>query len=211
MIYGLYLSATGVLTNSHRQDVIANNLANAETVGFKRSLALFQQRRTEAQDSGKFGETNSTLDKIGGGLLLAPTAVDQTQGTPEPSGNNLDVAILGSGYFTVQSGDQTRLTRDGQFMTDRAGWLTLADGSGNRVLDEKGKPIAIKDVPSSQVSIDKDGTITAAGQAVARIGMVDVPDKTQLVQQGGTLMSYPDMKQLTAASGTMQSGFIERS
>jgi flagellar basal-body rod protein FlgF len=211
MIYGLYLSATGVLTNSYRQDVIANNLANSETVGFKRSLALFQQRRTEAQSSGKNGQTDSLLEGMGGGLLLAPTAVDRTEGSLESTGNNLDVAIHGSGYFMVQNGKNTDLTRNGQFMTDREGTLILADGSGHPVLDSDGKTIQLKDVPASAVAIDKDGTISAGGQIVDHLGLVDVPDEKKLTQQGGTLMSYPNMKELTPGSGTLASGFIERS
>src|ERR1043165_5413396 len=122
MNYGLYLSATGVLTNSHRQDVIANNLANSETVGFKRNLALFQQRRTEADSQGAAGlsdQTDPLLEKIGGGLLLSPTYVDHSQGTLEQTGQNLDVAIHGDGFFAVQDGKQTRLTRDGRFLVDQ--------------------------------------------------------------------------------------------
>jgi len=131
VIYGLYLSATGVLTNSYRQDVIANNLANAQTVGFKRSLALFQQRRTEAQspDAADLSDqTDPLLEHIGGGLLLAPTAIDHSQGTLEQTGQNLDLAIHGDGFFAVQDGKQTRLTRDGRFLVDSDGHLILGDG-----------------------------------------------------------------------------------
>src|SRR3954469_11718253 len=122
MIYGLYLSATGVMTSSYRQDVIANNLANSETVGFKRDLALFQERRTEAQSGSNHScWSNPDLENLGGGLLATPTAVDDKQGELEPTGNNLDVAILGRGYFSVDAGARGRmLTRDGQFMVNRA-------------------------------------------------------------------------------------------
>ena len=72
MIYGLYLSASGVLTNSYRQDVIANNIANAETVGFKKDLSILQQRPTAAQQLGRWNQTDPALEPIGGGLLLAP-------------------------------------------------------------------------------------------------------------------------------------------
>src|SRR3954454_7131920 len=88
MIYGLYLSATGVMANAHRQDVIANNLANSETVGFKRDVTSFQERLTEAQ--AQRGPTNPLLENIGGGLLVHPTAIDFTQGELETTGNNLD-------------------------------------------------------------------------------------------------------------------------
>src|SRR5215831_18455464 len=114
MLYGLYLSATGVMTSSYRQDVIANNLANSETTGFKRDLALFQERSTEAQAN----------------------PIDVHQGELEPSTNPLDVALVGRGYFAVQGQDGMKLTRDGQFMADRAGRLMLTNGDGGqRVLD----------------------------------------------------------------------------
>src|SRR5262245_29805113 len=102
MIYGLYLSATGVLTNSYRQDVIANNLANAETVGFKKDLALFKERLTEAQQQRLAPNSiNLGMEPIGGGVLASPTLVDSTQGELEPTGSPLDVAIEGEGYFMV--------------------------------------------------------------------------------------------------------------
>jgi flagellar basal-body rod protein FlgF len=212
MIYGLYLSATGVLTNSYRQDVIANNLANSETVGFKRSLAIFQQRRTEAQQRGRLSDSDPMLESIGGGTLVSPTYVDRTQGDLDETGSNLDVAVHGEGFFAVKTGNATQLTRNGRFLINREGALVLSDGEGSRVLDDKGKPIELPQVPASQISIGPDGTISASGEIVARLGLFDVPDKTQLAQAGGTLLRYSgDAKKLPQASGTLQSGFLERS
>jgi flagellar basal body rod protein FlgG len=216
MIYGLYLSATGVLTNSYRQDVIANNLANAETVGFKRSLALFRERRTEAQQMGQTTSTNKLLEPIGGGTLLAPTYVDHSQGHLEDTNNTLDAAILGRGYFAVQTGsgpDGMRLTRNGQFMTDRAGNLILSDGSGHKVLDFQGKTINLGNIPADRLSIRPDGTICANEQPVAKLALLDVPDETLLRSQGSTLLSYPgNISALpTARDATVQNKFIEGS
>jgi len=115
MNYGLYLSAMGVLANSQRQDVIANNLANSETIGFKKDLALFQQQRTEAQISGHRRESNDLLEPLGGGLVPTGTTLDLSQGPIEATGNPLDVAIAGDGYFAVRSGDRMMLTRAGRF------------------------------------------------------------------------------------------------
>src|SRR5689334_2619038 len=103
MNYGLYLSAMGVLANSQRQDVIANNLANSETIGFKKDLALFQQQRTEAQISGHRRQSNDLLEPLGGGLVPTGTTLDLSQGPIEATGNPLDVAITGDGYFAVRS------------------------------------------------------------------------------------------------------------
>jgi flagellar basal body rod protein FlgG len=214
--YGLYLSATGVLTNSYRQDVIANNLANSQTVGFKRSLALFQQRRTEAQTLGQTNITDTTdptLEQIGGGLILAPTHVDHSQGLLEKTEMNLDVAIHGRGFFAVNDGKgQQRLTRNGRFMVDGQGSLILADGSKHRVLDDRMQPIEIGPVPASAIEIESDGTLMIGGEARGRVGLFDVPDQKLLTLRGQNLLGYPDMKKLTAATaGTIQRGFVENS
>ena len=144
MNYGLYLSASGVMANSYRQDVIANNLANSETVGFKRDLALFQERRTAFQERGGSGWSDPLLEHIGGGILATPTVVDTHQGDLEPTANPLDVAIQGNGYFAVSDGQEKHLTRDGRFMMNSAGELILSTEQGNHILDEKGKPIKLR-------------------------------------------------------------------
>src|SRR5205823_5332257 len=136
------LSAAGVMTNSYRQDVIANNIANAETVGFKRDLALFQQRRTEMQESGApSSRSNALLEALGGGVLLSPTQMDREQGILEQTGRNLDVAIRGEGYYTVSNGDKTNLTRDGRFKINSRGHLAMEINQNEELLDIKGKPI----------------------------------------------------------------------
>jgi flagellar basal body rod protein FlgG len=213
VIYGLYQSATGVLTNSYRQDVIANNLANAETVGFKRNLPLFHERLAEAIAARGAGPRSSDpmLDLIGGGLLVSPTAVDTSQGDLEATGNPLDIAIMGSGFFAVQDGTETRLTRDGRFMIDRAGNLVMANGSGNRVLDDRGRPIQIDAALAPQLVITDDGQISANGAPLARLGLFDVPNPAQLAKRGGTLLSYPESAEYKPATGVLQSGFVERS
>ncbi len=209
MIYGLYLSAAGVMANSYRQDSLANNLANAETVGYKRDLALFQERLTAAQEMRpRAGWSDPMLDNIGGGLFASPTAVDTNPGELEPTGNKLDVAIDGIGYFGVNDKGDMRLTRDGRFSVDRTGALVLANGSGQPVLDVKQRPIVLD--PRADTEIAEDGVITQNGQPVARIGLFEVPDSTKLSKQGGNLLAYPDMNDLRGGVGFMRSGFVER-
>ncbi len=210
MIYGLYLSAAGIMTNSHRQDVIANNLANAETVGFKKNLAIFQQRPTELQErGGPVSLSNPNLEKLGGGILVSPTAIDHSQGELEPTANPLDVGIIGQGYFAVNDHGQTRLTRDGRFMMDANGQLVMANGSGQAVLDTKGKPIVLN--TAARTHISSDGQITQDGKPMARIGLFNVPDPKQLTKAGDNLLNYPDSRQLTPSTAKLQSKFLERS
>ena len=88
MNYGLYLSASGVLTNTYRQDVFANNLANVETPGFKPDLPSIRQRDPEAiEDNLGFQGSNELLDRLGGGVLAGQQRINFNQGTLRPTGN----------------------------------------------------------------------------------------------------------------------------
>ena len=207
MLYGLYLSATGVVTSSYKQDVVANNLANSESVGFKRDLPMFQERLTEAAARRQPGASNPLLEKLGGGLFASPTRFDPRQGELEMTGNALDVAIEGSGFFAVQDGGGSRLTRNGQFAVDRKGRLILANGEGQAVLDPAGKPVLL--APGLPTTIARDGTITQAGQPVGRVGFFDVPDPKRLIKQGGSLMAHPGQS-LVPGAGSLRSEFVER-
>jgi flagellar hook-basal body protein len=163
MLYGLYLSATGVMTNSYRQDVIANNLANAQTVGFKKDLTLFKERPTASEESPAHADwTDPLMDKMGGGTFAMPISVDTTQGELQHTGSNLDTAIDGDGYFAVDANGKQRLTRNGEFLIDRDGNLVLADGRGEKVLDPSGKPIQL-DSSAANVT-DRPGRPDHAGR-----------------------------------------------
>jgi flagellar basal body rod protein FlgG len=211
MIYGMYLSATGVITSAYRQDLIANNLANSETTGFKRDLATFYQRPTADQEMPlKVGLSNKMLDKIGGGTFASPNQLDTSQGTLEATGNNLDLAIFGPGYFTVGGRDgQPRLTRDGRFRLDSSGKLTLSTDQANPVLNSKGEPIVLN--PALPTRIDETGQVLQAEQPVAKLGMVDVADPSHLHKEGGSLLSYPDSVTALPTGTTIKSGFTEGS
>lgn len=212
MNYGLYLSATGIMASSYKQDVIANNLANSETTGFKRDLALFRERQTAAQENGGLGSdaTNPLLENLTGGMFAAPTLVDHSQGDLEPTGRALDCAIEGSGYFLVDDHGTQRLTRAGQFQTDAAGNLILANSDGQKVLDPDRKPIVVD--RNRPVAIGSDGTITQDGKAVARVGVFDVPDPSKITKHGGLLLDYPDTASVRpSATSSVHGGFLERS
>jgi flagellar basal body rod protein FlgG len=212
MNYGLYLSATGIMASAYRQDVIANNLANSETTGFKRDLALFRERRTESQERGGIDPdaSNPLLEDLTGGTLAAPTLIDRSQGDLEATGNSSDCAIEGTGYFMVDDNGTQRLTRNGQFITDAAGNLIVANSVGQRVLGPDRKPITLQ--PNAPIAVGKDGTVTQNGAAVARVGLFDVPDLDRLTKHGGTMLDYPDMDSVrTADTSVIHGGFIERS
>jgi flagellar basal-body rod protein FlgG len=215
VIYGLYLSAAGVRGSALRQDVLANNLATSETVGFKKDVALFEQRLTAARSrrlppggSPFAGPTNPLLEPIGGGLLAHPTVIDSSQGELEPTGSPLDVAIEGRGFFAVEDHDGTRLTRNGQFALDREGNLILSNENGQKVLDSRRQPIKLE--PTGGVSIGPDGTITQHEQPVAQLGVFDVVDSSRLTKQGATLLAPGNQELVPAETATLHGEFLER-
>ena len=208
MLYGLYLSASGVMTSSCKQDVIANNLANSETAGFKRDVPAFRQRLTEAQERRASRDaTDSVLEGLGGGTFSMPTGTNFEQGAIEQTGSALDVAIQGDGFFATRQGDQTHLTRDGRFSVDREGRLVLDDGQP--VLSNKGQPITLS--PDAPTQIDRNGAITQNGQLVANLGLFDVQDRSTLKKLGGGRFAPADPADLKDATGTIHSEYIERS
>lgn len=191
MNYGLYLSASGVLTNMHRQDVFANNLANVNTVGFKFDLPSIRQRDPEALEGNHdFQFRHATLDRLGGGVLAGKQSISFAPGPVRPTGNPLDVALTGrNAFFNVASVDSngkemTYLTRDGRFTRSAEGELVMSS-NGHRVLDDKGSSITI--AANANVSIEGTGEIVQNGETIARLNITGVNDLGRLVKQGQNL------------------------
>ena len=212
MIYGLYLSATGVISNSFRQDVIANNLANVETGGFKRALAVFHERPPEAAVDPSRKSGDPMLDRIGGGRFVSPTAFDHGQGGLETTGNPLDMAVQGRGYFAVAGkAGAPLLTRNGSFLINDAGNLVTSDGAALPVLGPDRLPINLLGHAATDLSVSADGVISAHGQEVARVGTFDVPDAAGLEPVGGNRFRPADPAALAAAPALIRGGAVERS
>lgn len=194
MNYGLYLSASGVLTNLYRQDVFANNLANAGTVGFKRDLASVTSRPPEAIEKALgFDDHHELLDKLGGGMLAGRQRIDFSAAPITPTGNPLDAALLDDrSFFTVgyvnpeTSQRETRFTRDGRFTRDAQGQLVTVAG-GFPVLNDSGRPITL---PDGDAEIGSDGGVRVNGLTIGQLGVVTVPDRDQLIKQGQNLFHY---------------------
>jgi flagellar basal-body rod protein FlgF len=211
VIYGLYLSATGVIANSYREDVIANNLANAETTAFKRNTTAFQQRLTAAQEKSALSrETDPLQEGIGGGLFVSPTGVDMSQGDLEATGNNLDLAVVGKGFFAVDNHGKPELTRDGKLTMDRDGNLILDNAAGQKVLGADMKPIVLDSSQIGKTTIDGSGNVTQNGKLGGRVGLFDVSDPTKLVSKGGNVIDYSKAGDLKNADGLIRSQFTER-
>lgn len=186
--YGLWMSAAGMKANEHRQTLLANNMANAHTTGFKRDLAVIRQRpneRFEAPDG--FAFRHDVLDAMPGGVDVRPTYTDFEQGPIEGTRRPLDVAIEGRGFFAASDGTTTRYTRDGRLSLNAAGDLVLSAGDGRwRLLDDTGSTIQL-DPGGAPVSVTARGTVRQGEEDVARIGVMDTDNREAMRKVGETL------------------------
>ncbi len=197
MNYGLYMSASGLFTSMYRMDVSANNLANVNTPAFKVDYADVRLRAAVREEDGLPNlPSNAMLEQLGAGTMLVANKTGFAQAGYRQTGGPLDVAIDGNGFLMVESAagtsatgqpiDATRLTRDGRLAINSDGTLVTA-ADGLPVLDAQGQRIHL--APDAKVVIASDGTISQDGAPVARLGLVDVPDRSQLHKEGSSLFA----------------------
>jgi flagellar basal-body rod protein FlgG len=185
--------------------VISNNIANMRTTGYKKQRAAFQDliydhvRRVGAQASDQGTIVPVGVD-IGGGVKTVGTPRLMTQGTLSPTGNDLDIAIRGEGFFKIQMPDGTfSYTRDGSFTTDNTGRMVTANGNPVQptiTIPQAATGITI--AANGQVSITQAGTATAT--VIGQISLTRFINKAGLQPQGDNLFIE------TPASGAPQDG-----
>jgi flagellar basal-body rod protein FlgF len=142
MYYGLYLSAAGANAHSQKVEVLSNNLANVDTVGFKREVALLEAREAEAIERGQQSRGSRGPDDVGGGLAPLGTATDFQVGTLRQTQIPTDFALETEGtFFLVERGEEKLLTRAGNFQFDAQGRLLTQEG--DPVLTSEESPIQL--------------------------------------------------------------------
>lgn len=203
MIRGLYIAATGMLAESARQDVIANNLANVTTTGFKRDVST-------STTFGGLLVSNLGLPgapvvgELNLGTQVGGIATIDRQGSLRATGNPLDVALVGEGWITVDAPGGRRYTRDGQLQVDGSGRLLAADGSP--VVGTSGRPISL-DPQGGDVTIAADGTVSQDGAVRGRIRIAAL-DAASLRKEGTNLVSGTEAG---PGSAVVRQGYLEAS
>ncbi len=216
MSYGLYTAASGMLVNLYRMDVIGNNLANANTTAFKPDVAAFHWRQPARVEAGLSNiAPKRMLERLGGGVGLSPNMTNFRDGHLEETGNPLDVAIQGKGFFKFATGkgegaERMRFGRDGRFTISGDGYLVHA-GTGMRVLDEGDNPIQLRS--TGRVVVHPDGTLEQAGERVAKLGVAVPPDMKLLRKAGENMFTLNDVSQksLLPSSASLKGGWLEGS
>lgn len=198
----LYVGLSRQMTLRHELDIVANNIANADTAGFKvESLMLATQPQAPAV----------TLDGPKPVKFVTDTGVarDFSQGGLHRTNNDLDIGLDGPGFFQVSTADGPRYTRDGRFRLDPTGKLTTQ--AGQPVLDDGGGEIVI-DPEKGPVAIAQDGTISQGVERVAKVGVVKFPVLSVLEKSGDNLLRNTSNQAPQPAPDTaLRQGMLEGS
>lgn len=208
MPYALYVSAEGAQAQSRRMEVIANNLANVDTVGFKRDLAVMQARFAAAIEEGDEIPGFGSIADVGGGVELAGTRTDFTLGPLKFTKQASDVALENDGFFVVRRGNRNFLTRSGDFAVNPAGFLVTQ--GGDFVLGEDGDPIPV-DPEAGPFQIDSTG-ILQQGDTQIPLSLVKPRSMGDLVKLGDNLyQSLGRVTPLAPEERAVAAGFTEAS
>lgn len=192
----IYTTLTRQSGLMREMQVVANNIANAATTGFRQEGVIFSEyvKRVEGGES----------------LSMATAAVRNTsmlQSTLTQTGGALDLAIEGDGFFLIETAQGERLTRSGHFTSSAEGELVTADG--NRVLDIGGAPVFLPP-DAVDLAVAADGTMSAGGLPLAQIGLVQPVDVLGLIRETGVLFRA-DAGVEPADTGRIFQGFLESS
>ena len=196
----IYVTLARQMLLRSEMDTVAQNIANAATTAYKGERILFEEQLHQSADGASISY-----------VVEAGTKRDHTQGRLERTGNDLDVAVNGDGYFVVDGENGPAYTRQGHFQLDAKG--TLITSSGEPVLDANSRPIVIKG-PAAHVSIGRDGTIATERGPLGRLQLVDIEDEDQLQRLGEGLFAYGGSeppKTLRPEEIDLQQGALEAS
>lgn len=197
MLKGIYSAASGMMAEAVRTDVISNNLANVNTTGFKKDVAVEESFRDLLLHKIEGFEPNRAVGRIGTGVDIVEISPLMNNGIHRLTGNKLDVALEGDGFFVVDTAGGERYTRDGAFVLNNEGYLVNVNG--DYILGEQGR-ISIRPEQSASIDIGTDGVITAGGEVIDRLRVVNFANQDSVRKLGDSL--WISEEQPTEAAGT---------
>jgi flagellar basal-body rod protein FlgF len=191
-----YIALSSQMALQRQMDVVANNLANMSTPAFKGERMMFAQYLVQPAGTSPL----AFVQDVG-------TARDTRQGPITKTGNTLDLALQGSGYFSVETPLGTRYTRSGHFQLDAQGQIVTSQGYP--VLGESGRPITVP-TNATDILVGADGTISAGQGPVGKVGIVDFA-QPQGLAAGANGLYVTDQTPQPAQQTTLVQGAIEES
>jgi len=214
LVRGLYTACSGMLLQMAKQDVIANNLANTNTPGFKKQIAV--ATAFPGISVSRLGEVKTEADRskpvppvaigwLGTGAAIEEIATDYTQGTMQKTDNPTDLAIAGDGFFVIETPQGERYTRNGSFRVNSEGVITTEQGYS--VLGRSG-PITVGDQP---FTIDEGGNVLAGDSVVDTLRIVRFADDSRLVRVGDDLYADAGNTARDVEQAQILQGYLEMS
>jgi len=193
MDVGLYRMVAAMRNNQQRVEIVASNIANAETIGFKRMLHVAHGQRSGAAGPGH-------------DLVVTGSAVDLQQGIMSHTGEPFDLALDGAGFFLVDTPEGEVMTRSGMFQVTTAGVLTTDDGFPVAWEGTRGQI----DPQGGDVSFAGNGQVLQNGQPIGKLKLVNVENAGQLVVDSAGRYRLGTGNQFTDSEVTVNQGFLER-
>lgn len=224
MVKGLYTAYTGMINEEKRMDVLANNLANSSTNGYKKegatSKAFADELALRIKDATVPG-TVSGLGDVNLGVKIGETYTDWQQGSYQVTDKPSDLALSGNGFFAIsftnKAGETSiKYTRDGAFTVDKDGYFRTSDG--DYVLNMNGARNSINNQagylrvdPSQNYTIDQQGFVFQNNMQVGQIGIVDFANYDFVSKYGENLYDLLPGGQIVASNASVEQGALETS
>lgn len=223
---GIFTALSGAMAQNQRLDTIANNIANVNTPAFKKDAQVFREYLTAYEkqpDVIQVPKVPASIESFydmqsadRGYVDASGTYTDLSQGTLKPTGNNLDLALEGKGFFEVLTPQGVRMARAGNFSVDGQGRLVTKQGHPvlNNTVSEDPQTRVIT-LTSPNVSVSASGEIFENGQSIGSLALVNVGQKEALLKNGAGLYSlkenYAATVDRTPSSLKVHQGFVENS
>jgi flagellar basal-body rod protein FlgF/flagellar basal-body rod protein FlgG len=198
---GFYSAFTALAARMQSLDLVANNLANANTVGYKGQQEFYRSFSASLNNSRLTPENQAINDFA----MIGGAHTDLSPGSLTTTGNDTDLAIDGSGFFSVQTKAGIRYTRNGNFRVNAN--RQLVDDQGDPVLGEQGAIL----LPQGKLTISPDGTVSVGDAVVDTLKVVDIAPKTAIVPEGNTDFNIPLASIVPATSAQIRQGALESS
>ena len=198
---GFYAACAGLLSQTDALDLTANNLANLNTPGYKGQMQFYRSLDASMANH-RLSPLNQAVNNFG---VLGGAAIDLKTGEFQKTGNELDLAMEGSGFFVIKTSAGLRYTRNGNFHTDAAGNLLTA--TGDAVMGALG-PVQL---PGGTITISSDGTVSQGGAVVATLKLVSFKPGTALSAEGRSYYQAPAAAVVPAIDPRLSQGTLESS
>lgn len=224
MVKGLYTAYTGMRNEMKRLDVLANNLANADTYGYKKegttSHSFEQEMAVRVKDSSDY-RLDRKIGKITYGVHLGETYTDWQTGSYKVTDNKTDLAINGDGFFAVAFTDKSgntsvKYTRDGAFTVDTNGYLVTKDGdhvlnATGALNSDAGEANWVRVDPQSTFSVNSLGYIIQGDEIVGTVGVCNIDNYDYIEKYGENLYNLVEGGNVVASNASVEQGVLETS